>query len=207
MARVKLYAGFLRFWHWTQALLVIVMLVTGFNIHGSIALLSFEQAVDVHTASAWILIGLWVFAWFWHLTTGEWKCYIPSTRERIWAMVCFYGFEIFQGKCHPFHKCSLQRHNPLQSMTYLALYTFIFPAIWISGLLYLFYAAWPAIGLGWLSLGAVALIHTGAAFLMLAFLVAHIYLTLTMSERFADLKAMCHGYQELEEGVDREDAG
>ena len=30
MAKVKLYAGFERFWHWTQAALILLMLITGF---------------------------------------------------------------------------------------------------------------------------------------------------------------------------------
>jgi len=200
MAKVKLYAGFERFWHWSQAALVILMLITGFEIHGTYSLLGWEQAVNVHSIAAWTLIGLWVFAWFWHLTTGEWKQYIPSAPERILVMAKYYAVEIFQGKSHPFHKNRSQKHNPLQRMTYLGLHLFIGPAIWISGLLYLFYGEWNAIDLDWLSLGAVALIHTGAAFLMLTFLVAHLYLAVTMSDPMgADVKAMITGYEELKE--------
>lgn len=199
MAKVLMYAGFERFWHWSQALLIIIMLITGFNIHGSIALFSFEQAVDIHIVCAWTLIGLWVFAWFWHLTTGEWKQYIPSAPERIIAMMKYYAFGIFQGKGHPFHKDRSQKHNPLQRMAYLSLHLFIGPAIWISGLLYTFYGNWADVGLGWMPLGTIALIHTAAAFLMLAFLVAHLYLAITMSEPVgANVKAMITGYEEEE---------
>ena len=87
MTRVKLYSRFERFWHWSQAALVMLMLITGFEIHGSYSLLGWEQAVAIHTTAAWALIGVWVFALFWHLTTGEWKQYIPSPRERVMAMV------------------------------------------------------------------------------------------------------------------------
>ena len=196
MEKVMMYARFERLWHWSQAALIILMLITGFEIHGTYRLLGFEQAVDVHTFTAWTLIGLWVFAWFWHLTTGEWKQYIPSAPDRLLAMARYYAFEIFQGKSHPFHKERRQKLNPLQRMAYLSLHVFIGPAIWISGLLYLFYGKWPSFGLSGLPLGTVALIHTAAAFLMLAFLVAHLYLALTMDERpFASLKAMISGYE------------
>ena len=199
MAKVKLYAGFERFWHWSQAALVILMLITGFEIHGSYTLLGWQTAADVHTFAAWTLIGLWAFAWFWHLTTGEWKQYIPSPKERLLAMLKYYAFEIFQGKSHPFHKDRNQKLNPLQRMAYLGLHIFIGPAIWISGLLYLFYGSWGAVGLGWLPLSAVALLHTAAAFLMLTFLVAHLYLAVTMSQPLgADVKAMITGYEEVE---------
>lgn len=198
MEKILMYARFERLWHWSQAALIILMLITGFEIHGSYHFLGFEQAVDVHTFCAWTLIGLWIFAWFWHLTTGEWKQYIPSAPERLLAMARYYAFEIFQGKSHPFHKERRAKLNPLQRMAYLSLHILIGPAIWISGLLYLFYGKWPSLGLSWLPLGTVALIHTAAAFLMLAFLIAHLYLALTMDDKpFASLKALISGYEKV----------
>ena len=200
MSRIMMYTRFERLWHWTQAILVILMLITGFEIHDSYQLLGFEMASTVHSFTAWVLIGLWIFAWFWHLTTGEWKQYIPSAPKRIIAMCRYYGFEIFQGKAHPFCKSRSEKLNPLQRMAYLSLHIAIGPVIWISGLLYLFYGDWQTLSfMNWLSLENVALIHTAAAFLMLAFLVAHLYLALTMDERpFASLRAMITGYEEAE---------
>ena len=197
MEQVMLYARFERFWHWSQTVLITIMLITGFEIHGVYALLGFEQAAAVHSFTAWLLIGLWVFAWFWHLTTGEWKQYKPTAPERIIAMVRYYGFEIFQGKAHPFHREFSCKLNPLQCMAYLALHVAISPLIWISGLLYLFYKSWSALeGLSWLSLGTIALVHTAAAYLMLAFVIVHLYLALTMDERpFSGLRAMVTGYE------------
>ena len=52
-----IFKRFERFWHWSQAALVILMLITGFEIHGSYSLLGWEQAVDVHSFAAWTLIG------------------------------------------------------------------------------------------------------------------------------------------------------
>ena len=198
MAIILMYARFERFWHWSQSILVLLLLITGFEIHDSYQLLGFEQAVAVHSFAAWLLIGLWVFAWFWHLTTGEWRQYIPSTPERIICMCRYYAFEIFQGKSHPFHRDHLCKLNPLQCMAYLSLHMAISPAVWISGLLYLFYQDVMTLGiLNWLSLGTVALVHTAAAFMMLAFLVVHLYLALTMDERpLSGLRAMITGYEE-----------
>ena len=198
MARVMLYARFERFWHWSQTALITIMLVTGFEIHGAFALVGFERATTIHTTTAWLLIGLWIFAWFWHLTTGEWKQYRPSAPDRIAAMVRYYGFEIFQGKAHPFHREFSCKLNPLQCMAYLVLHIAISPVIWISGLLYLFYKSWSSIeALSWLSLSTVAVIHIAAAYLMLAFVIVHVYLALTMDERpFAGLRAMVTGYED-----------
>jgi thiosulfate reductase cytochrome b subunit len=198
MSVVKYYSKFERFWHWTQAALIISLLVTGFEIHGTFQLFGFDKAVSYHVILAWSLIVLWVFAIFWHLTTGEWRQYIPASTGHIMAMVKYYAFDIFLGGGHPFHRTRQEKLNPLQRMAYLSMHLLIAPAIWISGWFYLFYSDWPAVGLEGLSLEVVALTHTAAAFAVLAFLVAHLYLALTMSSNFADLKSMLTGYGEEE---------
>ena len=40
---------FKRFWHWSQAALILVLLLTGFEIHGSFENFGFERAVRCHT--------------------------------------------------------------------------------------------------------------------------------------------------------------
>jgi thiosulfate reductase cytochrome b subunit len=193
--RVYVFKGFERFWHWAQALLVLGLLFTGFEIHGTYRVLGFERAVDVHTLGAWSLAGLWVFAVFWHFTTGEWRHYIP-TRDRLLAMVRFYSSGIFRHEPHPFRPSAASKHNPLQRLTYLAVLVLLTPLIWISGGLYLFYGDWAAWGLGALSLEWVAVAHTAGAFLMLAFLVTHLYMITTGPSLFAQLKAMLTGWEE-----------
>ena len=198
MTRVVMYTRFERFWHWATALLILGMLVTGFEVHGTFHLLGFEQAADLNTIMAWLLIGLWIFAVFWHLTTGEWRQYIPSSRNKLMAMMRYYMVDIFMGGGHPHHQTRSSKLNPLQRMAYLSLHLLITPAIWISGLLYLFYSSWESLWLdGLLSLTFVALAHTAAAFAMLAFLVVHLYLSITTSEKpFGHVKAMISGYEE-----------
>ncbi|MBS1137217.1 MAG: cytochrome b561 family protein, partial [Proteobacteria bacterium] len=70
MKRTYIFKRFERFWHWAQALLIIFMLISGFEIHGVYKLFGFKNAVQWHTTAAWALIGLWLFAIFWHFTTG-----------------------------------------------------------------------------------------------------------------------------------------
>ena len=78
MAQAIIFSRFERLWHWTQATLIVGMMVTGFEVHGQYLLLGFEAAADWHRVFAWALIGLWIFAAFWHITTGEWRQYIPT---------------------------------------------------------------------------------------------------------------------------------
>ena len=196
MSQVLMYNGFERFWHWALAILVTILLVTGFNIHGTYQLFSFEQAVNIHIISSWLLMGLLFLAIFWHITTGEWKQYIPSSTNKLMAMMKYYALDIFLGGGHPHHKTRKAKLNPMQRLAYLSLHIAITPAIWISGLLYLFYPYWDSIGISNWSLAIVALVHTAAAFAMLAFLIVHLYLALTTSEEpLGYLKAMISGYE------------
>jgi len=198
MARVYLFKGFERFWHWSQAALIIFMLLTGFEVHGTYTVFGFEKAVNFHTIAAWTLVGLWVFAIFWHLTTGEWRQYIPTTKK-IAAVAHFYSSGIFKGEPHPFKPSLARKHNPLQLLTYLGVLTLLSPLVWFSGWLYLFYADWAAWGLGGLSLKWVATAHTVGAFLMLAFLISHLYLATTGHTVTAHLKSMITGWEDTEE--------
>ena len=193
--KIYIFKRFERFWHWTQAALIIFMLITGFEIHGVYKLFGFGKAVSLHTIAAWSLITLWVFAIFWHFTTGEWKQYIP-TMEKVDAMLKYYLTGIFTDAPHPFRLTTLKKHNPLQRLAYLGVKLLINPLIWVSGLLYLYYGSWGDLGLSGLSLPWVAMIHTGAAFLMLIFFIIHVYLTTTGHTPLAHIKAMITGWEE-----------
>ena len=112
---VKIYPPFERFWHWGQVILVLVMTFTGFRLYGLHEWIPYEQAVVVHTYAALLLMLLWVFAIFWHFTTGTWKHYVP-TSDGLFQVIRFYSFGIFKGEKHPYRKAYWRKHNPLQAM-------------------------------------------------------------------------------------------
>lgn len=198
MSRVLMFKRFERFWHWSQALLIFMLLFTGFAIHGTYEVMRFSTAVQVHTLAAWALIVLWVFAIFWHFTTGEWRQYIP-TRDGLFAVMHYYLIGTFTGASHPYKKTTKAKHNPLQRLAYLFFKVVISPIIWVSGLLYLFYNDWPATLAGALELETVALVHTGAAFAMLVFIIAHVYMTTMGKTLTSHIKPMITGYEDLDE--------
>ena len=194
MERIYIFTRFERFWHWTQFLLIFVMLLTGFEIHGSYKMLGYEQAGQLHVAAAWALITLWLFAIFWHFTTGEWRQYIPSFKN-IDLVIRHYVWGIFQGEPHPFKTTRARKHNPMQALAYLGVKVLINPLIWISGLAYLYYSELRTAGMT-LDLETIATLHTIGAFMMLIFLIVHVYLITTGHTVTAHLKAMITGWDE-----------
>jgi len=204
MKKVYIYKTFERFWHWTQAALIFILAITGFEINGAYQLFEYERAVNIHNFSAISLIVLIVFAIFWHFTTGEWRQYIP-TLNNLKAQVNYYITGIFKNAPHPTRKTILTKLNPLQRLTYLGLKLFLIPLMIITGIIYLFYR-YPVGGeiysLNIESIKTIALLHTLGAYLMIAFVIAHIYLTSTGHSLTSNIKAMLTGWEELEEEDD-----
>jgi thiosulfate reductase cytochrome b subunit len=200
MKKEYVYKAFERFWHWTQALLIFFLALTGFEIHGSITFFGFEQAVSFHNTAAIMVLVLITFAIFWHLTTGEWKQYLP-TAHNLRAQIEYYIIGIFRNAPHPTKKTLLSKLNPLQKLVYLALKILVIPIMVISGLLYMFYR-YPQRhvieSLNIDGLEKIALLHTAGAFFLLAFIIVHLYLITTGATVTSNLKAMITGYEELE---------
>ncbi|MCD6659806.1 MAG: cytochrome b/b6 domain-containing protein [Lentimicrobium sp.] len=199
--KVYVYQGFERFWHWNQALLIFLLAFTGFEIHSSYEFFGFETAVDIHNKAAWGFIILIVFAIFWHFTTGEWKQYIPTTKN-LRAQAEFYLFGIFKNAPHPTKKTLISKLNPLQRLVYLGLKILVIPVMVFSGLLFMFYR-YPqgdqiaAINID--NLEIIALVHTAGAFVLLSFVAVHLYLITTGHTITSNLKAMITGWEELED--------
>ena len=195
--RVKIFSLFERFWHWTQMLLIIVLLITGFGLHGFHDLFTFQQAVTLHTSAALTLLVRWAFGTFWLFTTRSWRHFIP-TIQGMWGVFRYYSFGIFRGERHPYRKAYWRKHNPLQALAYAMLKLVLFPAIWITGLIYLFYFAWRNIPHATEYLQSVAMIHVAAAFAILVFLFIHVYM-LTTGHSFRDhVMPMVTGFDEVD---------
>jgi len=204
--QVYVYKAFERFWHWMQAILIFFLAFSGFEIHGSYTFFGFQDAVKYHNIAAYMLIVIIVFAIFWHFSTGEWRQYVPSFHN-IAAQLNYYIFGIFKNAQHPTKKTVLTKLNPLQKLTYFGLKILVIPVIVTSGLLYMLYRYPQRHGIEALnieSLELIAIIHTVAAFLLLSFIITHLYLITTGEKVTTNLKAMLTGYEELDEHNDEE---
>lgn len=198
MINIYLYTRYERFWHWLQALLIILLLLTGFEVHGQYTLFGFHTAVTVHNFLGLSWLVAFAFFVFWIFTTGEWKQYIPTTKK-MFSVIRYYSYGIFRGETHPVPKRKEAKHNPLQRLTYLSLAAFLLPFQMITGFLYWGYNSWLDWGLAGLSLKVLAVLHTFGAFSILMFLVIHVYMTTTGHRLFAHIKAMITGWEEVSE--------
>lgn len=205
MERVYVYKGFERFWHWTQALLIIFLAFTGFEVHGSIEVLGYEYAAKFHRVASWMLIVLIIFSIFWHLVTGEWRQYIPTT-DKLVQQIKFYSIGMFRGEKHPTNKTEVRKLNPLQRIVYLGFKLILIPITVFSGILYMFHKSIDKnqiIVVSDFSLENIAFWHTLGAFLLMVFLVIHVYMTTTGHTPTSNIKAMITGYEDLDEDEEK----
>lgn len=199
--KVYVYKSFERFWHWLQAILIIFLAFSGFEIHGMYKFFGFEEAVMYHNIAAYLFIILIVFAIFWHFTTGEWRQYVP-TYKNLSSQFQYYIFGMFKNAPHPTKKTVLRKLNPMQKLTYFGLKVLVIPVMVTSGLLYILFRYPQGDEILYINIGSlevVALVHTIAAFFLVSFVMVHLYLITTGETITSNLKAMLTGYEELEE--------
>ncbi|HCL63391.1 MAG TPA: cytochrome B [Rhizobium sp.] len=194
---VNIYPRFERFWHWMQVILILVLMFTGAGLHGLHGLIPFGGAVMLHTLAALALVILWIFAIFWHLTTGTWRHYMPTT-QGLFQVARFYSYGIFKGEHHPYRKAYWRKHNPMQALTYLALKLVLFPAIWLTGIAYLTYNLWERQPNAPFILEAVANLHLLVAYLIAAFVIVHVYLLTVGGSFVKHVKPMVTGFDTVD---------
>ncbi|MCC1481698.1 cytochrome b/b6 domain-containing protein [Roseibaca sp. Y0-43] len=195
--KVKIFTRFNRLWHWSQVISIMLLLFTGFRLNGLHELIRFQVAAGLHTVVALALLLLWAFVVFWLFTTDAWKNFIP-TRRGLWQVIKYYAYGVFKGAEHPYRKVFHRRHNPLQLLAYLALKLMLFPAIWVSGLIYLAYGLWSHVDGASFLLQIVANIHILSGFAIAAFVVVHVYL-LTLGHGFrSHVRPMVTGFDTVE---------
>lgn len=200
----KFYTGYNRFWHWTQMLLVILLTLTGWEVHGSFDLFGYKEAVVLHNSAAYGFVILTIFSIFWMILTGEVKQYIPTTKN-MWPQIMYYLHGIFHKHPHPVEKTPDKKLNPLQRLVYFLILMVTIPLQIVTGLIYMYFHATKNT-LGLERMDNIAILHTIGAFLFISFLIVHVYLITTGKSVGTNLKAMIVGYEkeEIEETENKE---
>lgn len=198
---VYMYPVYERLWHWFMVLGVLVLLVTGFEVHGAFGLLGMPVAVAVHNVFAVLLAVNAFLSLFYHLASAAIHQFLPPSRDlkhHVLNQISFYLGGIFEGKAHPLEKTPERKLNPLQQITYLLLLNVLFPLQIVTGMLIWGVPRWPQLADAIGGLTVIAPLHLLLSWMFLAFLVVHLYLTTTGHTVFSNIKAMVDGYDVVE---------
>ncbi len=200
MKKIYLYPIWLRFWHWLNALLFIVLIVSGLSLHFSdpnSAFINFRWAMVSHNISGIFLSFNYALFFVLSLLTGNIKHYIPKIKgfvKRMLLQARYYLLGIFINEPHPFNTSKENKFNPMQQVAYLGVMFLLMPAIVISGWLLMFPETAPNQIFGMGGVWPMALFHSVVGFFLSLFLVGHLYLATTGSTVGELFKSMITGW-------------
>ena len=188
-----------RIWHWLQAVTIIALMVTGFEIHApdSFGVMGFDTVVRVHNAFAALLLLNAALGFFYFFTSGLLKIFGPDSREFMTlgiAQARYYLFGIFRGEPQPMQRTPEKKLNPLQQLVYLSILNILLPVQIATGILIWGAQRWPGLVENLGGLGVLVPIHLLTAWFFLADTIAHVYMTTTGPTVFADIRAMITGH-------------
>jgi len=200
--RIYLLPLWIRIWHWTNALLIITLIVTGVSLHFADAgrtLVEFSLAARIHDIAGISLVVVYAFFVIANIVSGNWWQYVPKppgVAERCKVQAKWYLVGIFKGEPHPYRVSEEANFNALQAISYWVIMYMIMPVMLLTGLLFLFPELAPDRLFGFDGLLPIAILHylTGAAIIM--FMIAHIYLGTTGKTATSMFKTMVHGWHE-----------
>ncbi len=80
--RVYMYSGYERLWHWLQSLAIMLLLITGLEIHmpGTVRILGFAAAVKIHNIVAFVVVINALLSAFFHFASGQIRQYLPEPK-------------------------------------------------------------------------------------------------------------------------------
>jgi len=200
--RIYLLPLWIRLWHWTNALLIVTLIVTGTSLHFSdpnLPLVEFSLAARIHDIAGISLVALYSFFVIANIVTGNWWQYIPKppgVGERCTIQAKWYMGGIFRGEPHPYRVSEEQNFNALQAISYWVIMYMVLPVMLLSGIVFLLPELAPDRLFGFDGLLPVAIIHylTGAVIVM--FMIAHVYLGTTGKTTASMFMTMITGWHE-----------
>ncbi|NCA70997.1 MAG: cytochrome B [Sphingobacteriia bacterium] len=199
MTTLYLYPLWVRVWHWLNAILFLVLIASGVSLHyaGTTWLMPFATARILHNVAGILLTLGWIGFVIANARTANGRHYRIRPRTLIGDLIAqtrYYLHGIFRGEPHPFHVEPERKFNALQQLSYLGVMYGLMPLLILSGWGFLFAVYLPPTLFGLGSVWVVALTHVAVSYLLVLFLVTHLYIITTGETVFANLRAMLTGW-------------
>lgn len=210
--RVRLWSGALRFQHWANLLLMIVMTVTGYYImapffgpstmdqSGSGFLMGWIRLAHFISAFAWILLGVWrvILVFQAKDRQSQWRSFWPlynmTDVKNMFGTIQHYLFLKKEGPVY-------LGHNALQQFAYTGIYVLcivqMLTGLALYGMVDQSNMFWVILSypVHWLGIPMVRLIHAIIMYIIWAFVVIHVYLVFRadIMEGHGGLSSMLNG--------------
>jgi len=201
-----LYPVWVRLWHALNAVLIIILIITGISMQYTGEdmkfLVGFEKAVRWHNISATFLTVTFIFFVTGNLFTGNGK-YYKIEKKNFWSdlvkQMKYYSWGMFRGQKPPFPVSLERKFNPLQKFSYVMAMYVAMPLVIISGIGLMFPEVTINRIFGVSGLILTDILHITMGFFLSVFLIIHIYTCTLGSKPTSLFRGLISGYHESEE--------
>jgi thiosulfate reductase cytochrome b subunit len=178
-----LYPKWLRAWHVLNAILFLILIVTGLSMQytdkeNTSYIVGFSKAVKWHNFSAIVLTINYIVFVTGNLFTKNGSYYRINKKNFLSDLISqlkYYSWGMFKGEKHPFPVTELRKFNPLQKITYVFAMYLAVPLLIISGVGLLFPEITIKSFFGVSGLILTDILHITMGFFLSIFMIIHIY--------------------------------
>ncbi len=200
--KLYLYPVWVRFWHWANAILCLLLILTGLSMQYSdpeYPIIRFDWAVSIHDISGIILIISYIIFLIGNIFTPNGSQYLFRIRgyfRNVTRQARYYAFGMFKGENPPFEITKNNKFNPLQRFSYVFIMYISMPVIIITGLMLLYPEYLLHDVFGTFALHTTDIIHVVLGFIVSLFFVVHVYFCSIGSRPLSNYRSMFTGYHE-----------
>lgn len=200
--KLYLYPVWVRLWHALNAILIILLIISGISMQYSDPenpFIRFDIAVTLHNISGMILTANYVAFLLGNIITPNGKFYkfnFNGLIGRIVKQFMYYTIGIFKHEKPPFPITQDSKFNPLQKFTYVIAMYILVPIVIVTGwaLLYPELVLTKLFGSSGLKINDF--VHVIIGFFVSFFMFIHIYFCTIGATFVSNFKSMINGYHE-----------
>ncbi|NVO20286.1 MAG: cytochrome b/b6 domain-containing protein [Bacteroidetes bacterium] len=200
--KLYLYPKWVRLWHAINAILILMLIITGVNMQFSgmkVEFIRFDRAVSIHNISGMLLTANYLFFFLGNFFTPNGKYYkltFSGMFDRLKKQFLYYTFGIFKREKAPFPVTVEKKFNPLQQFTYVVAMYVMVPIVFLTGWALLYPEFVFVKFLGGSGLKINDFLHVIIGFLLSFFMFVHIYFCTIGATFISNFKSMINGYHE-----------
>jgi len=198
--KLYLYPVWVRLWHWSNAILFLLLIITGLSMQysgGDMKFIRFDLAVAIHNTAGVLVTFLYALYILGNTITENSKNYRIREKglvDRMIKQFKYYSFGVFKNEKPPFPAKKNRKFNPLQLVSYVIVMYLFFPFLIISGFGLLYPETIPVKVFAISGIQFTAIFHSLLGFFLSVFMLIHVYMC-TMGEKpSTHFKSMINGY-------------
>jgi thiosulfate reductase cytochrome b subunit len=198
--KIYLYPVWIRLWHAFNAILIILLIISGVSMqftNPANPFIRFDIAVTMHNISGILLTANYLVFLFGTITTPNGRYYkltLKGLTSRIIKQFTYYTFGIFKHENPPFPVTKDSKFNPLQQFTYVIAMFMLVPIVIITGWALLYPELLLTKLFGGSGLKVNDFIHVIIGFFVSFFMFVHIYFCTIGATFVSNFKSMIDGF-------------